>query len=366
MPHLWWESTLTKAESLEKNIIGKQSIVKTVDKLADEFYFDSPRELYYDVPFFIRKMIENPSDFGFTPLSNRMKEYSEFSNKENSTQRTMEILRNRLVTKLNNKEFINSYTNYFRRDNPYQQAFQELPEEHHETVRSMKTFFDSIFEYIKLLNKMNKYIESLDDRMKIRLSNAYSYMDKVTQPPSNDEEVLYHATPYAQEIIREGFKTKKELGNREVLGGDTQDAISFTADFKIAKEIALAIREAILIAKGKLGINEIIKRMKQENIPIPKDWVMDMRYRKFSDFALTKDMKQQAFQLYRQYLTNSKLRYDPLFFGVNYKNFESLDENNVAVIACRCNMKNIVRYLQSMEEFRVPIKDIKILKMIKI
>ena len=136
--------------------------------------------------------------------------------------------------------------------------------------------------------------------------------------------------------------------------------------------------EVIRIAKGKMTVNDVLRMIGSERKKGDKPWALEdyinkarQRQWKWSNPA-TRDLSQrtgvpmpgkpyeindrkEAFSLYRRYLSWSDKRYDPLFFGVDLRHFESMDEGNVGVVSAKVDMTKVIGYHQAMEEYRAPL-----------
>lgn len=373
MPHLWWRTTKQKAKELEDMFIGKKDLFDKADKLADEYGFDSPRDVYYELDYNFRGLGDSYTD----PLSKRMEEYENLPQEyKERGQKRLDIITD---NQLDFKRFTKAYINYYKRpDNYYDYSLEQIEDDKNAKyiLESCKEVLRAILEYIKLLKSTHDYISAIKERNDLTRQTYTWDKPKKTMPDHKPIETLYHATPFMKEILSGGFKTKKEAGI-EALGGDTQDAISFTSDLQIAKEIVRSLIEAINIAHGKFNIGHIIKLAKSEGINTKKfeDWISTMQWRSMKQQVRTgkkkglytpselepsryDDIKYVTFELYKEYLAKSDLRYNPLFFGIDINNFAKMDVNNVGVLACQVQMDTVIRYLHGMEEYRVPINGI--------
>lgn len=404
MPAKWWKETLEKAKELESNFCNKKDLIKKFNDISDEASFESLYKIERAVPETIRQMI-----YGLSledALSKKMDIHDKLMKSKNVSQRTLESSAEQmdLITSqyMDFTDFIKKWTYYVRdseKDN-YVSNFQHAREmiitdkgfiDDHEgklqVLDEVKNLFDSIVKYYHLLKSMKSYLEANKERNQINQSKYGWTVDKKKLPAHKPTEILYHATPYVKEILKDGFKTQDELG-REALGGATSGAICFTADIRIAKAIKIALVDVINIANEKLKIGDIIKLAKSEGMDVKAftDWISEMKSRTLrnqykagkikrpwgrSDFILGDDyyqanhaMIEMAFKLYKAYLTKTKVRYDPLFFGVSASNFKGLDPNNTGVLACKVKMDTVIEYLHGMEEIRVPKEGI--LKIIKV
>lgn len=209
------------------------------------------------------------------------------------------------------------------------------------------------------INELNELISEFAIPKLERLQqtiNAYHEKDLEHKGIEN-VETLYHASTNAKEIFKNGFKKGITTQEVEGIGGHNKDnagnfAVSFTADLYIAKEIARCLKEAVLIAQGKIDIYDLKTLAMQAGVAetIDLNWPVYSKEENLEKLTIN-----QVFDYYRFYLSYSD-RYDPVFFDSS--NLMAVLKNksieNVGILVCKVNMtdKNI-KYLESMEEFRV-------------
>ena len=71
---------------------------------------------------------------------------------------------------------------------------------------------------------------------------------------------LYHATTAMDSVLRDGLKTRDELGGKHALGGGDEATISFTTDPAIAARIAEVMVEAHDVATGAITPEDLLAR----------------------------------------------------------------------------------------------------------
>ena len=206
-------------------------------------------------------------------------------------------------------------------------------------------------ELEEILKEIKYYLPALEENARVFTSNMYGKEDD--PPKSESEEFLYHTTINADKIFSTGFsrqnvKTEGLGGSQETRSG--KKSISFTYDLFVAKEIARCLKEAILIAKGKVDGYDILEWSTNQEEILQS---MTEIYHKF-DLSTAKD----SFNLYRIYLALNKNRYDPLFFG-SAQEFISIfgtkNQQDVGIIKAKIDMTNQdIAYFQAMKEYRVP------------
>jgi len=381
-PHLpgkWFRDILAKAEQIEARLKDAKQIVKQANKYEKEYgnNYRFIEDLWDDIPYELRSLLEEEKFYYRQPISDRIKEWFKTQKIEGLAPHTLKHFRNRIDAYQEWRrvpDFMKRYSEIFKKEKYYQELYEvlkdsDIGEEALQTIKKSEEIFKAIYDYIILAREIHNNNEAFKEREDIHAQKYYG--GEEVKPKHSQFEILYHATPFVKEILASGFKTKEEIG-REVLGGATE-GISFTADIKIAKAIAEAIITVIRIAKGELKIPDIMRMFKSEKISLQKsNWPLD--YRQYlmrkkvggsKDYftgeieepfgsRIHDDPRHHVFELYRNMLIRSNLKYDPLFFGVRVNDFENLDQNNAGIIAAKIDMSKVVRYLISMEEFRVP------------
>ena len=389
MPYSFWRDSLKEAEVLESKFMPMKEIQKMENELEDDEYVDM--RLSRDFPHHVVTIIRGDGyQKKLSELIKDMLDSSELAKThpdlywgEYGVVPRMDVFGDKKdAATLYTRE----YSEFFRKKKKYVNYGEieraDLTPEGREKVLKIKSVYDAVFDYVKLMKKIGRATRALLASRNHRVQSFYSGGDETKMIPKvGNVEVLYHATPYVREILREGFKTKEDLGNRESLGGNTSGGISFTADLNVAREIVKCLKEAIGIAKGRIKVNDVLKMINSERTKgeMPwalKDYVVKAQQRQWKwTNPATKDLaqragipmpgkpyeindKKEAFDLYRKYLAWSDKRYDPLFFGVNINSFEAMDEGNVGVVAAKVDMTKVISYHQTMEEYRAPINSI--------
>ncbi len=155
---------------------------------------------------------------------------------------------------------------------------------------------------------------------------------------------LWHATTRTREILKDGFR----LDRRGGLGGSSSGkAISFTQSLPFACVIASSLKDAIRLADGLMGPDDVLERARREDgarLVEKTLWWYEIqggsRGQPGADRLRTLDGDRRinaTWWLYRSYLrARSELRldYDPGFFGVTWEAFKGLDVTNVGVLEC--------------------------------
>lgn len=212
-----------------------------------------------------------------------------------------------------------------------------------------------ILDYEENLQKAPTVLKEAIERFKRITEQAYGpRSDREWKPPEIEEvETLYHATIHAKALARTGFSLK--VPKTEGIGGSQGDkkgrpAISFTSDLYVANQVARALKEAVMIAKGKLKYHQVRDWAKREGIEGKVDDAVKSQ-------GNLSDPIWKAFNYYSTYLYFSK-RYNPVFFGIDksvMNVWKRTNESNIGVVAAEVNMADPnIKYLTSMQEYRVP------------
>lgn len=387
MPYSFWRDAMAEAERLEAKLLPMKEVERMERELEDDEYVDM--RLSRDFPYHITRMMDG--DRGEKRLSERLRDMLDSSDLaktrpdlywgEYGVVSRVDVLGDSVEVAT---RYTREYSEFFRKKKKYINYGEiekaDLSPEGRDKVLRLKSVYDAVFDYVRLMKRVGRAVRSVVASRNHKLQAFYSGGDDTKVIPKTSEiEVLYHATPYVREIMRDGFKTKEDLGGRESLGGDTSGGISFTADLRVAREIAKCLVEVIRIAKGRMTVNDVLRLIGSERKKGDKPWALEdyinkakQRQWKWSN-PRTRELsnqtgvpmpgkpyeindRQEAFSLYRRYLSWSDKRYDPLFFGVDLKHFESMDEGNVGVVAAKVNMAKVISYHQAMEEYRAPVE----------
>lgn len=237
-------------------------------------------------------------------------------------------------------EFGNESKNYYRSFMVYD-SWLKLAKEYTKTVLS---FFDFIKLVSKKLKRKEESLSGTDDKLKHKFEG--------------NTQKMYHATANATTLMRSGFKTNI---NQEVegLGGQNTDsagqaAISFTVDLYVAKEVARTLKEAIMIAKGQVTGEDILSLAAHEGIE--KEIIQGTFVRTAQE--IIEGTPDVVFEAFKAYLATSRKRYDPVYIGSSKKLMglmKTKNEEDVGVLVCTVDVTNQnIKYLHSMEEYRVP------------
>lgn len=239
----------------------------------------------------------------------------------------------------------------------YSEALEEYREYIDENISEKLKQFGN--EYVNFYEYINDYVlPKLSRLMQRRHAGTDEDMAQKTIEPI---ETLYHTTVNATELFKTGFKTDYKQ-SVEGLGGSNVDksgksAISFTSDLYVAKEILRCLKEAIMIAKGELDIYDIKTMALQAGVAAE----IEKGFPFFSKEENLKDLHPETtFDYYRYYLAFSN-RYDPVFFdsGNLMKLFKNKNIEDAGILVCKVNMLDPnIKYLNSMEEYRISPKNI--------
>ena len=250
------------------------------------------------------------------------------------------------------------------------------PSDNWPTVQEAVSYVQRAVKGFEDIRMLLRELQDLEVKVKAMIDQrawAYSAMhdgSKLHKRDTKPIEVLYHATGATSDILKDGLKTRKELGGSGKVGGGVDDLISFTSDPQIAISIANALLTAVKIAKGELTFDEIVAKAAEQGIDMTttqpyRDLQMDQEKREKGwepegEFAYQHTGPEHAFRLFRFYLGKAQekgILYDPFFASVDARDFLNVKEEDVGVIACRVKMDD-ASFESGMEEFRVSPSDV--------
>lgn len=222
-----------------------------------------------------------------------------------------------------------------------------------QAMQKSNDFFAQIDKIVAQIKRFDSEIRIKADqnqRQQLKYYKGSSASMQELMPPHEPFEILYHASSNVPAVLREGFKTRKQLGNKTGLGGGPDDIISFTANPRIAKSIASAIKTAVKIAKGIITFDDIVKKYKRFGIIDDNDIETQKRS--------TSDAKENAFNLFR--LANMKLEgkglgYDPYFGFPAFKKFAETNLDDIGVLQAKVDMSKVKEFVPREQEYRVPV-----------
>lgn len=230
--------------------------------------------------------------------------------------------------------------NYYRSYSVYDSWLKLAKEQ----AKIIQGFFDSIKLVSKKIKRKEESLSGTDDKLKHKFDS--------------NTQTMYHATANATTLMKSGFKTNI---NQEVegLGGQNTDsagqaAISFTVDLYVAKEVARTLKEAIMIAKGQVTGEDVLSLAAHEGIE--KEIIQGSFVRTAQE--IIDGAPDVVFEAFKAYLATSRKRYDPVYIGSSKKLMglmRTKNEEDVGVLVCTVDVTNQnIKYLHSMEEYRVP------------
>lgn len=229
--------------------------------------------------------------------------------------------------------------------------------------------------------------------------------------------IAYHTTIAGNSIMQSGFKSRKDLSGKAALGGGTDNSISFTTDWAVAKGIydafilatnianaenplefikthfySLSPKEQTSVASmlnsihGKQSdknINDLFSGMiidgtfdlfnnkkpltKEEldnlnYIPIDED--VNGKYYAWKRPLTSKEINDLLYSYLKTFHSGANV-YNPVFFGTDITNFKNVSKDNIGIITAEINIdpnkrtqddyndNASFRYVSSMAEIRV-------------
>ncbi len=219
---------------------------------------------------------------------------------------------------------------------------------------------DDMKQFLSTVENIKTVVKSFDNQMAIRARAQQKYQLQASgrydgireiMPEHKPFEYLYHASSNVPAIMKEGFKTKKELDRQPVgLGGGSSELISFTSNPKIARAIANSLKFVVRIAKKEITLEDVYNKYKRFGILTDED-VKKAKF-KYSDPI------EQAISLYRHASLRRDVKglgYDPWFGFANFKEFAKVNINDIGILKAKIDMSKVKEYLPAESEFRVPI-----------
>lgn len=247
--------------------------------------------------------------------------------------------------------------------------------------------FDKVIPMLRAVVLLPQYLDSYETYLKylnykMEYSRRQRELGGEPKPEVEDLEIVWHTTTAYPAILKGGFKTKEELGGEAAGLGGAVSGISFTAQLDLAEEIEQALRDAVEVMQGpntleavldwarSLGISEKemkwddswnhygILDSKEQEESMKKYRPDDLKYYSPQDNLRSNSM----WELFQWALVVSEEkghRVNPVFFGVDPELFKKLDPKNIGIVEAVIDTTDpSIEYLQSMEEWRVPIKSI--------
>lgn len=180
--------------------------------------------------------------------------------------------------------------------------------------------------------------------------DAHPKSELKKQPPAK----LWHVTLFADSILLNGFKSRNQTQNW-VLGGGSDDSVSFTEDRAFAEMYANGLKAAIEAAKPDFSADD------------GPTWAVLMRKYRFAPYPITTDilpreLKNQkryrygdqklAFEILQQYSFHT--RKFPLFMGGSFPdNIKAADPDDVKILEIETDGPEWWDYKPGEKEFRI-------------
>lgn len=264
-----------------------------------------------------------------------------------------------------------------------------------DAVDAFPEYSDVVQEFPALLDGLEAFID-FRDRAEDQLAKwqeLQRHRQRGYQPETERVETLYHATTDAKTLLRTGFSEKGAGGVG--LGGADPELVSFTTDLFVAKEIARVLKEAIMVARGKVSASDILDWAKREGgevydavmneieverpkrrFDIKKGWIDEPTKEELGKWFRKPET---VFRLYNRYLYGQRSRYNPVFGETGpdvVRRLAKKRQRDVGVLECSVNMDevkegvrrrvekgnkyppNFIAYRGSEREYRVPVEAI--------
>ncbi len=247
-----------------------------------------------------------------------------------------------------------------------------------ETVEYLSRSVEDLHRYKSTLEEELEYYEGVS---KVETNAIYFWLSRewasyskmmieaeaklqalLVEPVPEKVETLYHASAEAKVLLRKGFTPggpqKSGLGGA-VDGKDGKNAISFSHDLYICKEIARTFKEAALIAQGKVKASHVLRWAEKAGF---KDDVVSTAK---STWSVQGDIEQTMayWVAYLTYAGSKGKRYNPVFWHNPIKLvqlFKGVNYRDIGVLEAEVNMEDpAISYHRAEREYRVPVKAIR-------
>jgi 5'(3')-deoxyribonucleotidase len=220
-----------------------------------------------------------------------------------------------------------------------------------QVVEDMEGVLSNVFKFIDLIKSFDREMRIWAESNERKEAGMMAKQPIDKQIPAHEPfEYMYHATSNLPAIMRDGFKTRTELGSPTGLGGGPSHLISFTSNPKIAKGIASSLKTAVRIAKGDMTFDDVAQKYKKLGIIDDKD--INISKRQYNDPF------KNTFYLFRLVLGNIQekgLGYNPFFAFANFESFKKTNINDIGILKAKIDMSKVEEYNEAEAEYRVPV-----------
>ena len=218
-----------------------------------------------------------------------------------------------------------------------------------QVVEDMEGVMSNLFKFIDLIKSFDREMRIWAESNEKKHASLREKQPIDKQIPAHEPfEYMYHATSNLPAIMRDGFKTRTELGSPTGMGGGPSHLISFTSNPKIAKGIASSLKTAVRIAKGDMTFDDVAQKYKRLDIIDDKDInISKIQYN---------DPFKNTFYLFRLALGNIQekgLGYNPFFAFPNFESFKKTNINDIGILRAKIDMSKVEDYNETESEYRV-------------
>lgn len=228
------------------------------------------------------------------------------------------------------------------------------------TNKELKKAYDFNLNTPKVLDSIFTFLLTFKEKM-IEQSKFLLYDYK---PKAEDIETLYHATVYAKSIAKKGF-SKNPSRNKSRIGlgwlGSGNSKISMTSNFGIARDASRAFKEMAMVIQNKVKWQTIHDWFKKEKIEKDLDHF---------GYPFPPENLKHVIELYRYYLSVTKLRNNPVFAIIDdnkfIKNYSKINIKDIGILKVDIDMTNPdIEYIKGEYEYRVPVEAVLKIKLMK-
>lgn len=205
----------------------------------------------------------------------------------------------------------------------------------------------AVMKLQKIYDDLNKKVNVLHHR------KDYSWRAEKYRPEHDEIELLYHATIYTKEILKNGFSAERPIERKGVGNFGLQKTISFTHNLETARTIMRSFKEVWMIVHGQLTTSQILDWCKKENV---YDKVISL-WKSLYGSSLPNRLSypQDIIKLYKCWLVYSKLRTCPGMVNMDELVDAMKDRtiDDIGILECNVKLSQDDEYMFAEDEFRV-------------
>jgi CRISPR/Cas system CMR-associated protein Cmr5 small subunit len=338
---------------IAKEWSNSSTIQRAIMEISDQYYQIQRLIKHIDPLDFFKEWLSKIENHGENVISSRDFEYMDRHLKKTSNVELLQKLEEFYSKSKELFHYIQEFISDLKENEDY---IKQEGQDYNKMLEQMINFKDATQKLLEMKKWYATYCERVNAMFDLKNRKELQYYtNNGIHPKTNNTETLYHATVAVSKILKEGFKTRNELGEIQALGGGPGDVISFTSDIQIAESIVWALRRAVQIAKGTFTLKDLMKLTHGYGITKEEEKkMMDNHFSSHGPVGRTKDDKDWLFSLFKLWFMKQNRVFNPVFSGVSVSDFKNININDIGIIATSVDMTNSKEYLWAMEEYRVP------------